>query len=171
MQDCTNQEIAANVDHSVPTGFDCLAAGTPVWTELGPVPVEQIQVGDRVLVQDVSTGELCYKPVLGTTIRPTGRLVKIEISGDESFGASGGHRFWVSGQGWVKTRSMGADSLLHTVVGAAEVETVGLGQAEPTYNLIVADFHTFFVGRARVLSHDNTPVAPTDTVVPGLPGR
>lgn len=150
---------------------DCLAAGTPVWTELGPVPVEQITVGDRVLAQDVATGELAYKPVLGTTTRPAGELVKIVIAGNEAFQASGGHRFWGSGRGWVKARSMDTNLLLHDVAGATTVQTVDVGEAKPTYNLIVADFHTYFVGRRGVLCHDNTPIQPTDVLVPGLPGR
>ena len=34
---------------------------------------EEIRIGDRVLAQDVETGELAYKPVLQTTIRPPNR--------------------------------------------------------------------------------------------------
>jgi hypothetical protein len=32
----------------------------------------------------------------------------------------------------------------------------------------VADFHTYFVGDGRILSHDNTPRNPTNSIVPGL---
>ena len=35
---------------------ECLVAGTPVWTDAGPMPVEQIRVGDRVLSQDPDYG-------------------------------------------------------------------------------------------------------------------
>ena len=35
-------------------------------------------------------------------------------------------------------------------------------------DLIVADFHSYFVGNARVLSHDNTIAPPTESVVPGF---
>ncbi|NLE39386.1 MAG: hypothetical protein GX621_15300, partial [Pirellulaceae bacterium] len=48
-----NQPVVAV--SQVPTiryAVSCLVAGTPVWTELGPVPVEQIRVGDRVLACD-----------------------------------------------------------------------------------------------------------------------
>ena len=48
----------------------CLAAGTPVWTDQGLLAIEKISVGDRVLAQDIETGELGYKPVLRTTTRP-----------------------------------------------------------------------------------------------------
>ena len=51
---------------------DCLVAGTPVWTECGPVAIDKIRVGDLLLSQDVKTGELAFKPVLKTTTRRPG---------------------------------------------------------------------------------------------------
>ena len=36
------------------------------------------------------------------------------------------------------------------------------------YNLIVADFDSYFVGDAAILVHDNTPRQPTAAVLPGL---
>ena len=58
---------------------DCLLAGTPVWTASGPARVEEIQVGDLVLSQHPGTGELAYKPVLKTTVRPPGPLVEMSV--------------------------------------------------------------------------------------------
>ena len=43
---------------ATPIHYSCLAAGTPIWTDAGPVSVEKIKVGDRVLSQDADTGEL-----------------------------------------------------------------------------------------------------------------
>ena len=59
--------------------LSCLAAGTPILTDAGPVAVEKIKVGDRVLSQDAETGELAYKPVLHTTVRLNAELVKLEL--------------------------------------------------------------------------------------------
>ena len=81
-----------------PTGMDCLAAGTQVWTETGSMAIEKIKVGDRVLAQDTDTGELAYKPVLRTTVRPKSELLRLETDG-MVFESSGGHPFWVSGRG------------------------------------------------------------------------
>jgi hypothetical protein len=39
-------------------------AGTPVWTDRGRVPIEQLKVGDNVLSQPESTGERAYRKVL-----------------------------------------------------------------------------------------------------------
>jgi hypothetical protein len=147
--------------------MDCLAAGTPVWTAAGQRPIEQVRVGDLVLSQNVETGELAYKPVLRTTVRPKGKLVKIEAGG-ETIQTSGGHLFWVSGEGWVKSRKVQPGTQLHTVNGTAFVSAVDAGREAETYNLIVADFNTYFVGKSRLLSHDNTVRTPTQAIVPGL---
>ncbi len=42
---------------------------------------------------------------------------------------------------------------------------------QAAYNLVVADFHTYFIGEAKILVHDNTIHQPTDVVVPGLAAR
>ena len=56
------------------TRCSCLVAGTPVWTESGPVPVEQLRLGDRVLACDSDSGRLALKPVLKTIVNP-GRTI------------------------------------------------------------------------------------------------
>ena len=40
---------------------------------------------------------------------------------------------------------------------------------EQTYNLVVADFNTYFVGPEKILTHDVTERRPTRSIVPGLP--
>ena len=150
-----------------PAGMDCLAAGTQVWTELGSAPIEKIKVGDRVLAQNVETGELAFKPVLRTTLRPKSDLLHLEADG-AAFVASGGHPFWVSGRGWLKARELEPGMLLHGVTSTTAVRSVDAGPTDVTYNLIVADFHTYFVGPSKLLSHDNTVRRATAAVVPGM---
>ena len=62
-----------------PVAHSCFAVGTKVWTLTGLRPIEQIKPGDRVLSQDVETGELQYKPVVMATVRPTNRIMKIDL--------------------------------------------------------------------------------------------
>jgi hypothetical protein len=147
--------------------ISCFAAGTPISTDQGFVAVEKITVGDRVLSQDVATGELAFKPVLQTTIRPPKELVTLGI-GDETIVCTGGHRFWNSGSGWIKARDIEPHTMLHTVTGNAPVWTSKKGQTAETYNLVVADFHTYFVGKSAILCQDLLPPPPTDHVVPGM---
>ena len=134
--------------------MDCLAAGTLIWTARGALPVEQIQVGDLTLSQDPVTGELAYKPVVRTTLRPACELVQI-YAGNQMFECSGGHPFWVSGKGWVKARDLQSGSQLHTVNGTLQISSVETGSTQETFNLVVDGFHTYFVGSDKVLSHDN----------------
>jgi hypothetical protein len=41
-------------------------------------------------------------------------------------------------------------------------------KTEPAYNLVVEGFHSYFAGKGKYLTHDNTIRRPTDRVVPGL---
>ena len=147
--------------------MDCLAAGTLIWTLNGPQRIESIQAGDLVLSQHPETGELGYQAVLGTTVRPTGPLVQVQV-GSEEFQTSGGHLFWVAGDGWVKARMLKSGSQLHGQLGTVPVRAVETGSEAETYNLIVDGFHTYFVGEGKVLCHDNTVRRPTNCAVPGL---
>jgi hypothetical protein len=148
----------------------CLVAGTLVQTELGLRPVEQIQAGDLVLAQDVTTGELSYQPVVETTKRPPTDILTI-YAGTHAIKATGGHAFWVLGKGWLRTRQLEAGMRLAGVHGSVFVDDVAdEGEEEAAYNLVVEDAHTYFVGPMRVLSHDNNMCRATTTVVPGLAG-
>ena len=147
--------------------YSCLVPGTLVQTATGLVPIEKIQVGDLVVSQDVETAELTLKPVLLTTIRPPKSTIKITAGGD-TIEATGGHLWWVSGHGWVKTRDLKPGMMLHTATGTSEVASLTPNPTpQPTHNLVVDGFHTYFVGPQRVLSYDNTQVKPTLRQVPG----
>ena len=147
--------------------YECLKAGTPVMTATGPQDVEKIRVGDLVLSQHPDTGELAFKPVLRTTVRPQEKLIAIQ-AGCETITCSAGHPFWVAGEGWVLARNLKPGAELHAIRTTVRVSTIDDAEAEETYNLIVADFHTYFAGGQRVLTHDNTVRGATDAVVPGL---
>ena len=146
---------------------DCLAAGSQVWTATGPKAIERVRVGDLVLSQHPDSGELAYKPVVRTTVRPKGQLVRL-FAGGEVFETSGGHLFWTSGEGWVKARELKPGMVLHGARRLAHVSRVEMGDEQETFNVVVADFHTYFVGQQRILSHDNTIRRPTNATVPGL---
>ena len=145
----------------------CFAAGTPVWMELGAQAIEMIKVGDRVLAKDVETGELAYKPVLQVTVRPPKELTTLRF-GDETIVCTGGHRFWRSGSGWIKARDLTPQMLLHTVTGNTPVWSAKKGSTAETYNLVVADFHTYFVGKTGMLCQDLLIPKGTNSLVPGL---
>jgi hypothetical protein len=60
---------------------------------------------------------------------------------------------------------------LHGVNGPVSVAAYETAQPKEVYNLVVSDWHTFFVGQQGLLVHDNSPIEEVSTVVPGLDFR
>ena len=153
----------------------CFAPGTKVWTLTGRQPIEKIKIGDCVLAQDVESGELAYQPVLATTMRKPGPRMRVRLGG-ESIVATPSHPFWVLGQGWRMTKQLEIGNRVHTPSGGVVVEDIEKLKPDPTpagmsYNLVVADFHSYFVGDRGILVHDNTPRTATAARLPGLDRR
>ncbi len=146
---------------------ECLAAGTTVTTIRGPVAIDKVHLGDLVLAQNIETGEIAYKPVLRTTLRLPETIYSVETS-SQTLRCTGGHLFWVSGEGWVKARNLRSGQTLHCATGTAQVSLVSETAPEPTFNLVVADFNSYFIGPEKILSHDVTERKPTRSIVPGL---
>jgi Pretoxin HINT domain len=145
----------------------CFVKGTPIWTKTGRRPVESLEIGDLVLSKNVDTGELRYEPVIGRTLRPPSQVLKVSMDGGE-LTATKGHPFWVAGVGWRMTKELGDDAVLSGVRRAARVRSIEpAGEAE-AYNLVVAEFNTYFVGESGILVHDNSPRRPTRALVPGV---
>jgi hypothetical protein len=148
----------------------CFVKGTSVWTKTGLRPIESIEMGDLVLSQDVTTGELKYEPVIGRTVRPPSPVVKLSIDKEE-VRATRGHLFWVSGTGWRMAKELEKGAMLHGLNGGSRIRSIeSEGEAE-AYNLIVAECDTYFVGEHGLLVHDNKPRTPTQSLVPGVVAR
>jgi hypothetical protein len=151
----------------------CFAPGTKVWTQTGRIPIGQVKIGDRVLAQNVESGELAYRPVVAVTTRGPGTRLKMGL-GPDSIMSTPTHPFWVLGEGWQMSKQLDAGKTLHALSGGVKVESIEEQSeadqlpAEFAYNLIVDDFHTFFVGDQGLLVHDNTPREPTAALVPGV---
>ena len=145
----------------------CFAAGTKVWTSTGLAAIESLEIGDLVLAQNVDTGELAYKPILGRTERPARKCVKLSV-GNEPIVSALGHPLWVAGGGWRMAKELGDGAILHGINGPVSVDNISATEDTESYNLVVADFNTYFVGKSGVLVHDNTPRQPTTSLVPGL---
>ena len=79
-----------------------------------------------------------------------------------------GHPLWVAGVGWRMAKELGDGAILHGVNGPVRIDAIESADEAEAYNLIVADFNTYFVGTSGVLVHDNTPREPTTATVPGL---
>ncbi len=136
-------------------------------TSSGPIPIEDIKVGEIVLAQDVETGELGLRPVLATTIGPELPLVEI-TSGGETIRCTYGHLFWVSGGGWKMAKELEAGQWLHTTRGPVVIDNVEKKGKASCHNLIVAEFNTYFITDQAFLVHDINVRGPTMATVPGL---
>ncbi|WP_152053351.1 polymorphic toxin-type HINT domain-containing protein [Tautonia marina] len=141
----------------------CFAAGTPVWTDRGTVPIEDLILGDLVLSQDTTTGALSYRPIIATHHNPPSKTFEVRIDG-ETIVASEFHRFWVAGRGWVMARDLDVGDVVRALGRTAAVEAIDDGQVQPVFNLSVADSRSFFVGELGALVHDNS--LPSATIAP-----
>lgn len=162
-----NSESQSNGDCFCRPQPSCFVRGTRVWTKMGLIPIETVELGDFVLSQDVNTGELTYKPVLAKTVRPPSKMLTITLDGDV-ITTTLGHPFWVAGTGWRMAKELGDDARLHGINGANRVRSISSAADAEAYNLVVADYSTYFVGDSGVLVHDNTPRQPSQAIVPGV---
>jgi hypothetical protein len=141
--------------------FSCFGAGTVVWTLEGNRPIEQVRAGDQVLSQDTKTGQLSFQPVVTAYHNPPNATYRIELGGD-SIVATGIHRLWKAGAGWVMARELKPGDRLRSATGVIEVTSVQTEQVQPVYNLQLAGGDSFLVGTKGVLAHDNSLVSPVE---------
>ena len=66
-----------------PNTNSCFLPGTRVSTNTGLLSIEKVRRGDYVLSQDPDTGELAYRPVLATTVRPPSPTLRIGVGQEE----------------------------------------------------------------------------------------
>jgi hypothetical protein len=139
----------------------CFGAGTPVRTLAGPRPIEDIREGDQVLSQDTATGALSYQPVVVAYHNPPNATYRITLDGG-TIVATGIHRFWKAGKGWVMARDLKPGDPLRSVGGVETVRSVEPDRTQPVYNLQLTGGNSFFVGTQGILAHDNSLVNPVE---------
>ena len=134
----------------------CFAAGTPVETLTGALPIEAVQAGDRVLTQDAATGALSFQPVVYVHRNPPGKTLRISLSDGNAVVCSIYHRFWRANLGWAQARELKMGDTLRHVGGIVRVANVIADADQRLFNLDVATTGTFFAGQSKLLVHDNT---------------
>ena len=173
--------ITAGVSNVIKPGSFCFIAGTKVLTDSGQKNIEDIEVGDQVLAYDEETGVTAYKPVLHLFRNTTKEWCTVSIRGAEGelyeITSTPGHKYFVPenrvrkdsrapehasyaglSEKWVSACDLKCgDKVLLSDGTLCEVEGVSckkLSEPETTYNLEVADFHTYCVSDACVLVHN-----------------
>lgn len=143
----------------------CFVAGTLVTTEDGQKPIEEIQVGDKVLSENEVTGEIAIKEVYATSVSETDEFYHIHVNSEEIV-ATGTHPFYVYKFGWITARALRAGDIL--VLSNGELVTVEwidheiLESPIYVYNFEVEDFHTYFVGESGIFVHNGGPCTHVD---------
>ena len=136
----------------------CFVAGTMILTASGLVAIENIKVGDKVISTDADTGANSEKSVIRTFVNESTDLAHIYVNG-EKITATPGHLFYVIDKGWIPAGSLSQGSVLvlpeenRTEVKHVELEI--LKEPVRVYNFEVADWHTYHVGNAGVLVHND----------------
>jgi hypothetical protein len=154
-------------------GCNCFLAGTDVLMADGTTKnIEDVELGDKVLATDPETGE--------TRPREVTRLIRTEddkffnelsvatSEGVEKLTATHEHPFWSpSERDWIEAGKLMAGMTLLTDDGDTVIVTGNRAytQHATTYNLTVADLHTYYVlaGETPVLVHNaggNGPEVP-----------
>ena len=135
----------------------CFVAGTMILTVTGLVAIENIKAGDKVISTDPETFETAEKRVLETYIREDSKLIHLVINGEEII-TTETHPFYVKNQGFIKAGELiVGDELLDVNGNVLLVENFDVELTdEPTtvYNFQVEDFHTYHVGKCRLLVHN-----------------
>ncbi len=66
------------------------------------------------------------------------------------------------------TKELGDDAVLHCLKGADRVRSIASTDDAEAYNLVVAEYNTYFVGSSGLLVHDIRPRGPITTIEPGV---
>lgn len=134
---------------------NCFTADTKVLTDEGEKPIEDIEVGDKVLAKSDETGEVAYKEVVGLFQKQADEIYKVYI-GDEVIEATAEHPFWLDGKGWTEVKDLKVGDLLVTSGGATlAIDKVEKEPRQATvYNFEVTDFSSYFVSNLGIWVHN-----------------
>lgn len=151
----------------------CFVAGTPILTENGLKPIEEIREGDKVLSYNEKTKQTEYKTVMQTFERfaEAGRILSVKVEGEsETLGVSGEHPFYVrvhrardntsaednDGE-WREAKDLQVADEIRKADGTwAKVQSVTQrSEGAKVYNFSVKDNYNYFVGQTSLLAHNN----------------
>ncbi|MGD9860817.1 MAG: polymorphic toxin-type HINT domain-containing protein [Marinobacterium sp.] len=156
MADLSGNAKLAKYTDELEKNIECASfpAGTLIWTPTGPVPIEQLSVGDRVESRSASSFTDADQPIIQELSRTAPGYQRI----DTEFGtltATPEHPFWVQGKGWTEAKDLEWEDPIATLEG----DVVAYGNTyveEPTqvYNFSVANTPNYFAGEAKAWVHN-----------------
>ncbi|WP_189129998.1 polymorphic toxin-type HINT domain-containing protein [Wenjunlia tyrosinilytica] len=168
------EDVAKACRNSFVAGVKVLAA------DGAKKPIEELRTGDKVLATDPKTGKTQERTVVATIVTDDDKsFVKLTVAHagkNASIVTTRHHPFWsVSRHKWVDAGDLAPGTTLRTDKGATAVvrRVGGLDTHRRTYNLTVAELHTYYVlaGQTPVLVHNSNCDLPEGyTSSPALKG-
>ena len=135
-------------------GCNCFIAGTLVDTDHGPVPIEDIQVGDQVWARALDTGANELREVVGLFHKQAAALETITVSDATQVVVTEEHPFYVDGEGWVLSGDLHVgDHLAQRNHTTTTIKSI-------TRNQRVVTVYNFEVNRPQLLHHHHTTRRP-----------
>jgi hypothetical protein len=141
-----------------PDTIPCFPAETLVHTPDGLRPIHALREGDLVMSYDSMTNQVVARQIVSCMGNWTQHLVKMKI-GEEIIWSTRVHPFFLpdTGQWLPATQLKPGMTVLGIDLKPRTIDDVQLmGTHEDTYNISVADFHTFFVGEVGLLVHNSS---------------
>ena len=149
--------VVGAVAGAINAATSCFVAGTPVLTEEGDKPIEDVTVGDYVWAWDEATGTTELKQVVETYVNETSELTHIFVNGEEIV-ATPTHPFYCPVKGWTDAAHLRAGDILVLVNGeyvvVEKIQHELLENPVKVYNFQVQDYHTYYVAESGVLVHN-----------------
>jgi hypothetical protein len=125
-------------------GKTCFVAGTLIRTERGDIPIEKVQVGDKVWSRNIDTGKDELQPVVETYVRHADALLRLTVAGSV-LTTTADHPFMVKDRGWVKAGDLQVGDVLVTPTGTAVLSGIEhVAHGATVYNFQVAVNHDYY---------------------------
>jgi len=153
----------------------CFAAGTLVHTDQGPLPIEKVRVGTKVLSQPENGGEIAYKRVVNTVAHLDQQVhaVQVKVQGSDELTTlitTPNHPFWVQerlahDQHWLAAEHLEPGMVLQIAGGGAgdsAGEHIAPGLVATRYATVYAN------GLIRHTQHAHIGFAADDRVGAGM---
>ncbi|MEK3885841.1 polymorphic toxin-type HINT domain-containing protein, partial [Paenibacillus sp. PL2-23] len=139
---------------------NCFTAGTTVLTDEGEKPIEEIQIGDKVLAKNDKSGNVSYQEVELLFRKTVEEIYNITVNG-EVITTTAEHPFWIVGKGWVKVKDLQIGERLVTnedvELNIQDIEVKK--EHRSVYNFRVKNDHTYFVSNLKIWTHNMDSVA------------
>ncbi|NNM88942.1 MAG: hypothetical protein HKL95_10540 [Phycisphaerae bacterium] len=147
-----------------PDTMPCFPADALVHTPTGVKPIAELVLGDEVLSYDEKNRNVVTRRIRAVLKNWTDMLVKLKV-GEEIIWATKIHPFYLPEDGkWVPSCDLRAGMrLLDRNLQPQTIDQVEhMAALEDTFNIEIGECHTYFVGEAGVLVHNESLFASTE---------